>query len=185
MRCYAEKSGKRRNINEGFYPLHTLHGLSKSQAAFLFRKECKLPWGGSGRLDRRRHCVATAQRKTPPRGKRWGTLTAGFTWSLMKKAENSFSFGTITCQSHTGERPKCRTTSESPAWGERGFLWGERRGGARKVNADLRHSFRKKNKPPRVSAGFFRRERFRQERCAQSSRRFSNAARVLASVCKQ
>jgi hypothetical protein len=86
--------------------------------------------------------LATAQKKTPPRGERWGTLTAGFTWSLMKKAENSFSFGPITCQSHTGERPKCRTTSESPAWGERGFLWGERRGGARKVNADLRHSFR-------------------------------------------
>jgi hypothetical protein len=39
----------------------------------------------------------------------------------MKKAENSFSFAPITCQSHTGERPKCRTTSENPAWGEAGL----------------------------------------------------------------
>jgi hypothetical protein len=77
MRCYAEKSGKRRNIDEGFYPLHALHGLSKSQAAFVFRKECKLPWSGSGRLDRRRHRVATAQKKNPAEGEALGDANGG------------------------------------------------------------------------------------------------------------
>ncbi len=54
----------------------------------------------------RQNRLSNRQRK-PRRGERWGTLTAGFTWSLIK-AESGFSSARITCQSRAREWLICR-----------------------------------------------------------------------------